>query len=111
MSVNATTQGFALALSLVILIPRTQNPLVQSGELMHGRADLFSVSNLLMFLLVPPITSLVWLLLSRGLTDSEGTSDDDAVKGWTQSGFWIVLCLSYAGALAMFIYAFFVRSQ
>jgi hypothetical protein len=61
--------------------------------------------QVLIILLGPPAVAVVWLLFSRGLTDSLGTSDDNAVEGWTQSGCWIVLCLCYAVGIAMFVYA------
>ena len=69
------------------------------------------VSDLLWVLLVPPIVTFVWLLLSRGWTGLLETSDNDTVKGWTKSGFWIVLSLSYAVCIALFIYAYFLKGQ
>jgi hypothetical protein len=66
--------------------------------------------QLLIILLGPIAVAFVWLLFSRVLTDSLGTSDDDAVQGWTQSGFWMVLCLCYVEGIAMFIYAHFLKT-
>jgi hypothetical protein len=68
-------------------------------------------SDLLWVLLVPPIITFIWLFFSRGWTGLLGTSDSDAVKGWTTSGFWIVLSLSYAISIAMFLYAYFVKGR
>ena len=65
--------------------------------------DLFGV------LLVPPCITFVWLLMSRGLTDTLGTCDSETVRGWTRSGFWLLLVLMYAVAVAIFIYKYFIR--
>jgi hypothetical protein len=76
---------------------------------MHSASTV--LSDLLWVLLVPPAVTFVWLLFSRGLTGILGTSDNDAVRGWTQSGFWIVLSLSYVVSIAMFLYAYFVKGR
>jgi len=64
--------------------------------------------DLLGVLLVPPIVTFVWLLMSGGLASSLGTSDSKAVQGWTRSGFWILLSLLYAVGFAFLIYKYFV---
>lgn len=76
---------------------------------MHSTSHLWS--DLLWIVLVPPMSAFLWLLLSRGWTASFGTSDDDAVKGWTQSGFWIVLSVSYVIAIGMLLYAYLVQGR
>ncbi len=45
--------------------------------------------------------------MSGGLASSLGTSDSEAVKGWTRSGFWILLSLLYAISLGGLIYKYF----
>jgi len=69
------------------------------------------VSDVLWVVLGAPIISFVWLLLSRGWTNLLGTSQDDAVKGWTNSGFWIVLWLSFSVGIAMLLYVYLVKSR
>jgi hypothetical protein len=69
--------------------------------------DLFS--DLIWVLLVPLAVTLGWLLLSRGWAGLLGTTNSTAVKGWTKSGFWIVLGLSYAISIGLFVYAYFMR--
>ena len=64
--------------------------------------------DLLLFLIIPPAGTFAWLLLSRGWTNALGTSDSEAVKGWTKSGFWIVLISLYAVCLAMLLYKYFL---
>ena len=63
--------------------------------------------DLILFVLIPPIGTFAWLLFSRGWTGSLGTSDNTTVKGWTKSGFWIVLALLYIVCFAMMIYKYF----
>lgn len=67
------------------------------------------ISDLIWVLLVPPAVTFGWLILSRGWTNVLGTSDSTVVRGWTRSGFWIVLILSYAVCIGLFVYAYFVR--
>jgi hypothetical protein len=47
--------------------------------------------------------------MSGGLAGSLGTSDSDAVRGWTKSGFWILLSLLYAVGVAFLVYKYFIR--
>jgi hypothetical protein len=68
------------------------------------------LSDVMWVILVPPIITFAWLLFSRGLTNIFGTSDNKAVQGWTKSGFWIVLILSYVVSIGMFVYAYFIRA-
>ena len=65
--------------------------------------------DLLGVLLIPPIITFVWLFMSGGLAGSLGTSDSDAVRGWTKSGFWILLSLLYAVGVAFLVYKYFIR--
>jgi hypothetical protein len=63
--------------------------------------------DLLLFVVIPPIGTFAWWICSRGLTNAIGTTDDEAVKGWTASGVWIVLAVLSAICLAMLIYKYF----
>jgi len=65
------------------------------------------LTDMLWFLLVPPAGALAWLLMSGGLVRQLGTEDDPAVRGWTRSGFWIVLAALYAVGFAMLSYKYF----
>ena len=65
--------------------------------------------DLLGVLLIPPIITFVWLFMSGGLASSLGTSGSDAVRGWTKSGFWILLSLLYAVGVAFLVYKYFIR--
>ena len=67
------------------------------------------ISDLIWVLLVPPAVTFGWLILSRGWTSVLGTSDSTVVRGWTKSGFWIVLILSYVVSIGLFVYAYFLR--
>lgn len=67
------------------------------------------VHDLLGILLIPPCITFVWLLLSRGLSGTLGTSDSEAVRGWTKSGFWFLLLFLYAVGFAFLIYKYFIR--
>jgi hypothetical protein len=65
------------------------------------------LNDLLWVIFVPPIGTLAWLLFSRGWTGILGTTDNETVRGWTTSGFWIVLSLLYAVGFAFLIYKYF----
>jgi len=67
------------------------------------------ISDLIWGLLIPPGITFVWFLMSRGLATALGTSDSSNVKGWTKSGFWLLLAALYVVCLAMFIYKYFIR--
>ncbi len=47
--------------------------------------------------------------MSGGLATALGTSDSDTVKGWTKSGFWLLLGALYVVCIGMFIYKYFLR--
>ena len=63
--------------------------------------------DLVLFAVIPPIGTFAWLSFSRGWTGILGTSDNTAVKGWTRSGFWMVLVLLYLVCFAILIYKYF----
>ena len=67
------------------------------------------ISDLMWFVLVPPAGAFCWLLFSRGWTNLLGTTDSTVVRGWTKSGFWIVLIILYAMSIGLFVYAYFMR--
>jgi len=67
------------------------------------------VHDLLWVLFVPPGITFIWLLMSRGLSGTLGTSDSDTVRSWTKSGFWLLLLFLYVGCFALLIYKYFIR--
>ena len=73
---------------------------------MRNNSHIFT--DLLWVLLVPPIGTFAWLLFSRGWTGLLGTTDNETVRGWTKSGFWVVLSILYAVGIAFFIYKYFL---
>jgi hypothetical protein len=64
-------------------------------------------TDLLWVIFVPPIGTFAWLLFSRGWPGVLGTTDTETVRGWTRSGFWIVLSALYAVGFAFLIYKYF----
>ena len=67
------------------------------------------ISDLIWTLLIPPGITFIWLLMSGGLATAFGTSNSESVKGWTKSGFWLLLGALYAVCISMFIYKYFIR--
>jgi len=67
------------------------------------------IHDILGVLLIPPIITVLWLLLSGGLASELGTTESKAVRGWTRSGFWVLLSSLYAVGLAFLFYKYFVR--
>ena len=60
-------------------------------------------------LLVPPIMTFLWYLLSRVWTGILGTSQSPRVKGWMRSGAWAIMGGLYAIGIVLLIYAHFVK--
>jgi hypothetical protein len=68
----------------------------------HGALPLYE--QILFDVLIPPAGTAVWWLMSRGWSSAMGTTDSHAVRGWTQSGFWILLCAAYILMFSITIY-------
>ncbi len=53
---------------------------------------------------IPPAGTIVCWLMCKGLAIQLGTSNSEVVRGWTRSGFWIVLCAAYTLMFSITIY-------
>jgi hypothetical protein len=74
------------------------------------RSGALPISQQIMLdLLGPPIMTALWLLFSRGWLGLMGTSESETVRGWTQSGTWIILILLYVIGFSVTAYGYFVR--
>jgi hypothetical protein len=65
------------------------------------------LTDLLWVILVPPIMTFAWLFLSKGWSGLMGTTDSEAVRGWTTSLFWVVLSSLYSIGFVLLVYKYF----
>lgn len=76
---------------------------------MHPRhAGLPLNQQVLVLIFMPPIVTGIWWLMSRGLTDTLGTTDSPTVKGWTKSLGWFILMALYLLSFVLFLGAHFL---
>jgi len=73
----------------------------------HAGLPLYEQILVLIFL--PPIITGIWWLMSRGLTNTLGTTDSPTVQGWTSSLGWFILGALYVIGVAFFLYAHFIK--
>ncbi len=60
-------------------------------------------------IIIPPIGAAIWWLMSRGWTTALSTNDSEAVRGWTKSGFWMLLLAAYVLMFSITIYGCMTR--
>ena len=87
-------------------VPRRTTP--DSGGRSHQlRNTNHLLTDLLWVILVPPIMTFAWLFLSKGWSGLMGTTDSEAVRGWTTSLFWVVLSSLYSIGFVLLVYKYF----
>jgi hypothetical protein len=75
---------------------------------MARHAGLPMYQQVLVLIFMPPIVTGIWWLMSRGLTNTLGTTESPTVKGWTKSLGWFILVALYVVALVLFVGAHFI---
>ncbi len=58
-------------------------------------------------LVAPPLLTGLWWLLSRAWSGLLGTTNSGVVRGWQQSGTWIILVVCYFLMFGMTLYGYF----
>jgi hypothetical protein len=77
--------------------------------MMFRHAALPLYQQILYDIIIPPVGAAIWLLMSKGWSGALGTTDSQAVRGWTKSGFWALLVAAYVLMFSITIYAYFTR--
>jgi hypothetical protein len=67
------------------------------------------ISDAIWTVLVPPIMTAMWYLLSRMWIGVLGTSRSRRVQGWMRLGLWVVMGGGYAIGIFILIYAHFIK--